>query len=413
MAGILGMLVVIHALDLSCIAGDGDRQLSGGIHGARKDFGDGRSAHLTGLPCVHDGIDRGTLDRPFHAQGAPAHQKQEGGTSRGRHGFQQFLLPARQVDVVPVAVLAAGAAEGGIALGVVAQNQNIELGLAGESRGPGQTGLVHARHASAEKERINTGRRESFPQSLVNGDHVFIGLGHHPVAQKGLAVGVRAAEEDVAIVFQRQDAVVFQQDNALAGCFQGRFAVPGIRGKASFGGKGRNGRFKKADGEFGRQDLPGRLVDAPDGDASALDTLQHRLEITVSLHVHVDARLHGNQESLFFAGHQVVHAVQALDVHPVAHYKAVETQFVAQDVLNQPRIGVAGNTVELIVGGHHRGHARFFHGHLERREVQLPHLAFAHVHGCGVEAAGRFTAADQMLGAGQHLALAQLTVSAL
>ena len=179
----------------------------------------------------------------------------------------------------------------------------------------------------------------------------------------------------------------------------------GIGGESSFGRKGRDGRFKQADGEFGRQDLSGGFIDAPLRDAPAPYAFQHRFEIVVSLHMHIDARFHGNQEGFFFAGYQVMHTVQALDVHPVAHHEALESQFIAEDILDQPGIGVAGNAVQFIVGGHHSGHVGFFHGHLERREVQLPHLALAHIHRRGVQAAGGFSAADQVLGAGQYLAV--------
>ena len=229
----------------------------------------------------------------------------------------------------------------------------------------------------------------------------------------GLAVGVGPAEEDAAVVFQGQDAVVLQEDYAFARGFQRRLPVLCIPGETPFRGDGRHGLFKQAQGKLGGEDFPGGFVNPLFRDAAALYALQDRFEIVVSLHVHVNPGFHGNQEGFVFAGHQVVHAVQALDVHPVAHYKALKPHFLAQDILYQPLVGVAGNAVELVVGGHHRGHSGFFYGCFERRKVEFPHLAFAHVHGSCVEASGGFSAANQMLGAGQNLSIGEVTVPAL
>ena len=110
------MLVVVYALDLPGIARYGDRQFSGRIHQAEKDFSYCLSAHLTGLPSIQDCIYGRILRRPDNPESTAAHENEHGGLAGGRHRFQQFLLAAGQVNIVPVAVLPAGAAEGGITL---------------------------------------------------------------------------------------------------------------------------------------------------------------------------------------------------------------------------------------------------------------------------------------------------------
>ena len=74
---------------------------------------------------------------------------------------------------------------------------------------------------------------------------------------------------------------------------------------------------------------------------------------------------------------------------------------------------MAGNAVEFIVCGHHCGHVRFFYGHLERRKMNLAHLALAHVHGRSVQAAERLSPAYKMLGTGHDLPFRIIAVAAL
>ena len=54
------------------------------------------------------------------------------------------------------------------------------------------------------------------------------------------------------------------------------------------------------------------------------------------------------------------------------------------------------------MGGHQAPDAGFLHRCLERRQIEFPELALAHVHGCRVKTAGRLAASDEMLCTGHH-----------
>ena len=129
--------------------------------------------------------------------------------------------------------------------------------------------------------------------------------------------------------------------------------------------------------------------------------------------MHVHSRLHRDREGLVQGRHPAVHPVHPVDVHPVAHHEAVEAQLLAQDVLQQPGIAMAGNPVQFIVGRHDRRHAGLFDGHLEGRQVEFAELPLGHVHRGGIDAPERFPASDEMLGAGEHMAFRQVPVRAL
>ena len=187
----------------------------------------------------------------------------------------------------------------------------------------------------------------------------------------------------------------------------------GNGGKATLRRQRRHRILEKTQLELGPQDLPRSLIDTPLGDTPAAHRIQHGLEITRTLHMHIYPGLHRNFESLLDIRHQMMHAVQTLDIHPVAHHEAVETEFAAQNIVHQPRVGVARNTVEFIVGGHHRGDAGLFHRHLEGRQMYLAHLTLAHIHRGCIQPAERLSPANQMLGAGQHLAFGEVALAAL
>ena len=129
--------------------------------------------------------------------------------------------------------------------------------------------------------------------------------------------------------------------------------------------------------------------------------------------MHIYPGLDRNLEGLVHAGNKMMHAVQALDIHPVTHDETVETEFVAEYIINQPRVRVARYSVEFVVRGHHRGDSRLSHRHLERGQVYLAHLTLAHIHGSSVESAGRFAATDKVLCAGQHLAFGEIASATL
>ena len=161
--------------------------------------------------------------------------------------------------------------------------------------------------------------------------------------------------------------------------------------------------LEQAECEFHLEDLSGGLVYALDRDPAGIDSRYDSLEIVVTLHVHVYASLYGTDESLCGVRCPVMHRMEALDVHPVADHEPVEAEFIPEQVLQQPLVAVARNTVHLVVGSHHSTDLGFLDGSDEWRKVYFPQLAFGHIHGSGVQSAERFASSYQVLGTGKDV----------
>ena len=88
--------------------------------------------------------------------------------------------------------------------------------------------------------------------------------------------------------------------------------------------------FEEAYGEFHLKDLPHSLVDPLHRDPSGLDSTDQGLEIIVSLHVHVYSCLDGTDKRLCRVRCPMMHRMKSLDVHPVAHHKAVKAKLISE-----------------------------------------------------------------------------------
>ena len=67
---------------------------------------------------------------------------------------------------------------------------------------------------------------------------------------------------------------------------------------------------------------------------------------------------------------------ELLDALIIAHYRAAETPFAAQYVVQQPVICVGRNAVDLVIGRHHRLHFGALYRFFEGREEIFPKRAF-------------------------------------
>src|SRR5260370_1050219 len=85
--------------------GDGliksDRKPSRGIEIAGKNIGDGSAAFRTGIPGLDDG--GSVLLRPIHGERAAICEDHDERLSRGRDGFQKFLLGPGKIQVQAIA----------------------------------------------------------------------------------------------------------------------------------------------------------------------------------------------------------------------------------------------------------------------------------------------------------------------
>ena len=169
------------------------------------------------------------LLRPGQAQCTARQQHQHNRLPRGLHGFQQFFLPSGQVDVVAVAVLAAGAPESGVPLGILAQHQDVDIGRCGFRTGQPDAVIGDIADFPTEAEGVHHRSRSHVPNAFQYGYHVISRLRSGPVPQNRLAVGIRSAHEDLADTrsarSKGQRPVVFQQDQPLARGFQRRLSM--------------------------------------------------------------------------------------------------------------------------------------------------------------------------------------------
>ena len=113
-AGILRMLVIVNSRYLADAARHRHRQFAGRVDLAGDYLSDGLTTHLTGFPNIENRIH--ILLCPGDTVCTSGHQAQDGRLAGRGHCLKKFFLHSRQVDVVPVAVLAASSTEGGISL---------------------------------------------------------------------------------------------------------------------------------------------------------------------------------------------------------------------------------------------------------------------------------------------------------
>ncbi len=133
---------------------------------------------------------------PGQAQCTARQQHQHNRLTRGLHGFQQFFLPSGQVDVVAVAVLAAGAPESGVPLGILAQHQDVDIGRCGFRTGQPDAVIGDIADFPTEAEGIHRHARGHVADALQHRHHVIGRLRSGPVPQNRLAVGIRSAHEE-------------------------------------------------------------------------------------------------------------------------------------------------------------------------------------------------------------------------
>ena len=89
----------------------------------------------------------------------------------------------------------------------------------------------------------------------------------------------------------------------------------------------------------------------------------------------------------------------------VRHDVSFESPLLAQDVAQQPLVGVGGDAVDLIVGGHHADGAALVQGLLERVEEDLAQNALRHVHRGTVRPGLRLAVGGEVLERGNDVLL--------
>ena len=87
----------------------------------------------------------------------------------------------------------------------------------------------------------------------------------------------------------------------------------------------------------------------------------------------------------------------------VGRYQSLESPFVSQDVQEQVLVTVRWDSVDFVIGGHHRGYVRFLDGGFERLQPVFTDGAFGIVRGTYVGAAFGLAVNGEMLCGGHHV----------
>ena len=193
------------------MARHGDRQVPAGIVVAEQHVGDGRPALLAGPPGLEDR--RHVRGGPADGERPPVDEHHDGGRPGLLHRFDQFLLPAGQVQAGHIVALA-------VALGVLAHHHDGQLGLG--RRRPGRLDFVQP--ALSRIDAFDVGdlgvRAHLALDSFEHRDDMLEHVAGKIVAQlRGRIVGIGADHRDrfrELTLERKQFALVLQQHDALA-----------------------------------------------------------------------------------------------------------------------------------------------------------------------------------------------------
>ena len=164
-------LVVIDRL-LAHVIRERNGQLATRITVAKQNTGHSSSTFQTGIPGFHNRW--GVLGHPGYAQRFAVDEDHYHRRAGGIDNLQQLLLSTAQVEVGPVAHLAIEG-EG------VAHHHNRHIGSAGEFGGLGNAGRIRVEYVTALGVIYLTGRADTLPDALQNGDRVGMGGGTRTV----------------------------------------------------------------------------------------------------------------------------------------------------------------------------------------------------------------------------------------
>ena len=161
-------------------------------------------------------------------------------------------------------------------------------------------------------------------------------------------VGIRAHQRDARAGFQGKNAVVFEQDDALAGRAKGGL----LMGVGMNGLKGclcrQFGMIEQPRLELADQHPADRPVDQAFRNPPVADR-RHQGRIASGAQVDVDAGLQRHLSRFLSAcGHPMIGG-QAVDAHQVGNHQPVETPFIAEHAGQQGFVACRRNAVDRIV----------------------------------------------------------------
>jgi hypothetical protein len=219
----LGSWVLVEAL------GEGDRESARGVHLAREDLGDRLCTGLPGIPGLHDRV---RLVTPRHRGGVAGLQDDDRVWVRGSDGVDHRVLAPGQGEVGQVEALALRA-DPERDHDIRALGQESCLGrclpwVEVDVRFGEQLPQLRERRRG-HQDQVAGGSQHARAADLDHSGEP--GLGRHRArsgATHNAFLGVAADDCDLQLLagFEREHAVVLQQDDALSRCFERDFVVP-------------------------------------------------------------------------------------------------------------------------------------------------------------------------------------------
>ena len=414
-----GLAVVVDR-QLADVAGDADRQLAARIGAAEQDVGGGVAGFLAQVPALDDGV--GALGQQVDRQRTAVQQEHHGRLVKVEDRLGQIVLLTDQVQAVAVAKVVVGP---GLAAGllVVAEHHDYDVGLLGDLDRFGDQLGVDGRVDQLDLVlRPDALFGDPHGLGVVEREALGLGLGGQALVQRddmarrvGIAadrrvLGVRAQERQTLdlLAVQRQHAlVVLQQHNSLAGGFAGQGDGVGRGGLGVGGLLVAVGVLEEAALELHGQHAGDGGVDLELRDAAGLHQLRDQGVGFAVGQLDIDAGVHGHHGRLAKVGGQLVAGDQLLDREVVRLDRALVAPLLAQDLGQQPVVGVRGHPVDLVVRRHDRAHRQLLHRALERREEILAQGPFGDLGRADIGAVLGLAVAGHVLEGGEDLVLAQ------
>ena len=428
-AAVHGRLVVVVIGKLADGTREADGEFSSRIDVAEQHPRGGGSALLAQIPAFQNR--RNMLGGIVDGKRPAVDQEHDGGLSGLDDGPDQLVLIADQVERIPVSqmVLRPGLAVGAL---VLAYHDD------------GDVGAPHHLHRVVNAFQLRFGIRlldlalvPPGPPLLALGDPRTLRVNDlggragplaNPIQDTHPAAGVPGVSPQVNVgrigtdhrdglqlreVERQQVAVVLEKHDRLLGGLLGQLLVLRAVGDAVRVVGIDIGLVEQPQAELGCQNSRNRAVDLPLRHGTLLHLVEEgavdRAVAEIVVHSGLQ-RLAGRAREI---GRDVVSLHQHLEPAAIGGHVALEAPLLAEHPVEQPRIDVRRNAVDLVVGSHYAAGVRLDDRGLESREIELADDSLGVVAGRGVGSTLRRPVHGEVLGGGHNVVAVDRKAGAL
>ena len=356
--------VIVEERQLADVTRNRDGHLRAGIDEAQQRLRDGRSAFLAGIPAFQDGI------RLVHdvgpAWGAAVYGADHQRLAQRGHCIDQSVLFAHDVDIVAVTQVIYGKPFAAGLFGIADRKNDrvrpashldrlfdqLQVSFPGE-----QFDLIHGAVVAGGYEDalraddIRSGR--SGAQAFQDRDGL---LGHAGIAAEPNDIRIRANNRDPphpGRIERENSVVVLEEAHRFLRRLQRQRTPLRIAGNAR-GQRGIAIRIvEKARSHLEGEDARNRAIDAGLVHGARSDLIDKRCIGIPVRQFAVHTRGQCLPCRIGIVGSNMVQRCQLIDAVVIAGNDSVEAPFAAEHFTQQPGIGVTGNTVDLVIAGHH------------------------------------------------------------